>query len=199
MKVIICFFFFLSYFIITIEGCDPGEISFELCKLDAVCTYQSYIDINGDTDLITFKYLYNRILYNMTFRLFIEDLLCTPNITLDNPDALTIWVHYMSQYSFCPHTNEYFDNFEKKCLCRPGKECHHEKPSHILFHFDANHYISWLVLFLNGIVFSLLYYHLKKKEIEQKYSNLAPSLSLSTSSSSSRNLPQTKIQQKILK
>lgn len=169
ISLIICFFFFLNCLVIHVDGCDPAEISFELCKLDPVCTYQSYIDINGDTDLITFRYLYNRILYNVTFRSFIENLLCTPNITSINPDALNIWIHYLSQYSFCPHTNEYFDNFEKKCLCRPGKECHHLKPSNALFHFDANHYIAYLVLFLDAIALCLLYYYSQKKKVEEQY------------------------------
>jgi hypothetical protein len=178
MKIIIVVLF-CFVLIPSIKGCDPAEISFEICKLDPVCTYQMYIDINGETDLITFKFLYNRLLYNATFRTFVESLLCTPNITDVNPEAITFWTYYMSQYSYCFHTNEYFDNFEKKCLCRPAKECHHEKPRHILFHFDAEHYISWLVLFITVLVMSLLYYHTKKRELNQNSSEI---LSFSSSS-----------------
>lgn len=162
MKLIICFILLSCYYINYVAGCDPVEVSFELCKLDPVCTYQMYIDINGEDDLTTFQFLHNRILYNVTYRLFIENLLCTPNVTITDPNAITIWIHYMSQYSYCPHTNEYYDNYIKKCICRPGKDCHHEKPRHALFHFDADHYVSWLVLFLFSIQFILFYVYTRK-------------------------------------
>ncbi len=151
MKILLLLF---SLFLIILQVdaiCDPIEVSFEICNLDEICRHQMYIDMNGEDDFDTFTYLYNRLVDNTTLRDLVEDIVC---FDFNNTLAVEMWISYMSNPSsaFCSHKNEYFDNYIKKCVCRPGKDCSHIKPRKALFHFDNYHFVGWALVFLDVIL-----------------------------------------------
>ncbi len=149
MKILLLCFTLLLFASSVSAVCDPIEESFEFCKLDDSCTYQMYIDMNGGDDLETFTYLFNRLVYNVTLRDLVEDIVC---YDANNTLAVELWVAYMANYPFCPHKNEYFDNYLKKCICRPEKDCSHIHPRKAVWHLDNNHYTGWVLLFIDFIV-----------------------------------------------
>lgn len=119
--------------------CDPLQISFDLCNTDLYCQSSMYIDENG-VDLVTFEFLYTRLLGNMSYQATFEDMLCneTSNNTAAPSNFEKLWIGTMSKYRYCNHVNQYFDGLVSKCVCKADKLCKYTSVNHEEFHFTDN-------------------------------------------------------------
>lgn len=126
--------FFLLLVVSVAAACDPLQISFDLCDADANCRGSMYIDENG-ADLLTFGFLYSRLLGNATAQF--ETMLCneTSNNTAAPSNFEVLWVLTMSKYRYCNHINQYFDGLVSSCVCKADKLCKYTSASDEEFHF----------------------------------------------------------------
>lgn len=136
--------------------CDPLQISFDLCSTDAYCQSSMYIDENG-VDLITFEFLYTRLLGNMSYQATFEDMLCneTSNNTAAPSNFEKLWIGTMSKYRYCNHINQYFDGLVNKCICKADKLCKYTSANDEEFHFTDNSlfFIALLLIILAIVMF----------------------------------------------
>lgn len=138
-------------------SCDPLQLSFDLCNSDSYCQSSMYIDENG-ADLITFEFLYTRLLGNTTYQSAFEEMLCneTTNNTASPSNFEKLWISTMSKYRYCNHINQYFDGLVNKCVCKADKLCKYTSANDQEFHFTDNS-IFFIALLL-GILAILMFF-----------------------------------------
>ncbi len=136
----------------SVVGCDPAQVSFNLCNADSNCRTSFYIEEN-DGAYDVFLFLYARLLSaaNTTLRGDIEVDIC-----LNNSAYLQLWTHHMSLYRYCGHVNQYFDGLEHRCFCKPDKECKYIRPDIQQFHFSSLHLFTILMIAFDA--FAVFYF-----------------------------------------
>lgn len=146
------------------SACDVIQISFDLCNTDVFCQNSMYIDENG-ADLITFEFLYERLLGNTTYQSTFEDMLCnetTGNVTA--PSAFEkLWITTMSKYRYCNHINQYFDGYIKKCVCKTDKICKYTSANDEEFHFTNSS--LFFVIILLTIAFTVIFFNHRNRSV----------------------------------
>ena len=137
--------------------CDPLQISFDLCSNDMFCLSSMYIDENGD-DMVTFEFLYTRLLGNVSYQVAFEEMLCneTSNNTALPSNFEKLWVTTMSKYRYCNHVNQYFDGLVKKCTCKADKLCKYTSANNEEFHF-SNNSLFFIAILLSMLLLAVLF------------------------------------------
>jgi hypothetical protein len=137
--------------------CDPLQISFDLCSNDVYCTSSMYIDENGN-DMVTFEFLYTRLLGNSTYQAVFEEMLCneTSNNTALPSNFEKLWVTTMGKYRYCNHVNQYFDGLVKKCICKADKLCKYTSANDEEFHFSDNS-LFFIALLLSMLLLAVFF------------------------------------------
>lgn len=139
------------------EWCDITKKSFNLCKNDAICRRNMYIDEN-DADIDTFEFLNRWVITSYNLESKISKILCTDYNNDSNTTLYQeLWLDMLKKNSYCKDINEYYDK-NIGCICRNGKTCHYEPPEKYLFSFSGSKLLTWaLLVFL--IIFFLFSLH----------------------------------------
>lgn len=138
-------------------SCNPLQLSFDLCSNDVYCTSSMYIDENSN-DMVTFEFLYTRLLGNSSYQNTFEEMLCneTSNNTALPSNFEKLWIITMAKYRYCNHVNQYFDGLVKKCICKADKLCKYTPANDEEFHFSDNS-LFFVALLLSMLLLAVFF------------------------------------------
>lgn len=148
------------------QECNVIQKAYELCSSDERCVYTMGIDEQAENSLLTFRYLYEQLIYIYDIESSVQYYFCTEPSQAAAAAAVEeemrrhmnkVLLAIMRDYHYCEDHNQYFDR-DQGCVCRRGKLC--AQAYDHTFYVGRSRYLAWAIVGLVVILGASLFYRL---------------------------------------